>query len=52
MTIQVYCEKCGWINEKDTKFENIEEGFDGADILTFVCPICKKQRKSQRFGRR
>lgn len=30
---------------------NIEEDFDGADKVTFVCPICGEQHKSRVYGR-
>lgn len=48
--IKVMCSKCGWINEKDVEFVNIEEDFQGADILTFICPMCGQKRKSHRVG--
>lgn len=49
--IRVNCGKCHkWINEKDTEFVDIEEDFQGADVLTFICPICKTEQKSRRFG--
>lgn len=31
---------------------NIEEDFDGADVLTYICPICGEAHKSRIFGRR
>lgn len=48
--IQVRCSECGWIDEDRTEFINIEEDFQGADILTFKCPKCGKVRKSRRYG--
>ena len=48
--IQVRCSKCGWIDENDTEFVNIEEDMQGADILTFICPKCKNEQKSRRYG--
>jgi len=48
--IQVKCSECGWINEEDTEFVNIEEDFQGADLLTFICPKCKMERKSRRYS--
>ena len=48
--IQVRCIKCGWIDEDKTEFVNIEEDFQGADVLTFICPVCKKARTSRRYG--
>ena len=50
-TIKVNCAGChSWIDEDQVKFINIEEGFDGADVLTFECPKCKTEQKSKRFG--
>ncbi len=50
-TIKVNCAKCHkWIDEKKTKFIDIEEDIQGADILTFECPLCKTEQKSKRFG--
>jgi len=49
--IRVHCKKClEWIDEKDTKFVDIEEDFQGADVLTFICPKCGTQQKSRRLG--
>jgi len=48
--IKVNCDECGHINEEDTEFIDIEEGMMGEDILTFKCPICKKTKRSKRFG--
>lgn len=31
-------------------FLDIEEDFDGADIVTFECPICGEQHKSRVYG--
>lgn len=49
-TITVRCPKCGWMDEKDVKFINIEEDMMGRDVLTFECPTCKMTRKSNRHG--
>jgi len=50
-TIQVHCSTCKeWMDEKTVKFENIEEGMRGEDILTFVCPKCNTTNKSMRVG--
>jgi len=38
------------VDEETTKFENIEEDFQGRDVLTFQCPKCKQTHKSLRFG--
>ena len=47
--IKVNCKECGWVNEKDVDFINIEEDLQGADKLTFKC-LCGKVRTSRRFG--
>ncbi len=47
--IKVHCAKCGLVNEAATRFVNIEEGPQGEDVLTFVCP-CGLQGKSKRLG--
>ena len=50
--IVVFCKKCNeWIAEGDTKFENIEEDFQGRDLLTYKCPYCKTSQKSYRVGK-
>jgi len=49
--VQVHCKYCdSWINEEKTKFVNIEEGMQGEDILTFVCPDCGQTSTSKRYG--
>jgi endogenous inhibitor of DNA gyrase (YacG/DUF329 family) len=49
--IKVNCGKCHkWIDETEVIFVNIEEDFEGADMLTFKCPFCKTEQKSRRFG--
>jgi SPX domain protein involved in polyphosphate accumulation len=48
--IKVHCPEDGWVDEQDTEFVNIEEDIQGADILTFICPHCKQQRKSRRYA--
>ena len=48
--IQVRCSECGWVDEDDTEFVNIEEDFQGADQLTFICNKCNTQSKSKRYG--
>lgn len=51
--IEVYCGKCKqFINEDLVEVLNIEEGFDGADQMTFICPVCNEEQKSKRFGRK
>ncbi len=48
--ILVRCSKCGDVDEKKVKVLNIEEDFQGRDVLTFECPKCGETRKSLRFG--
>ena len=49
--INVNCSKCRkWVDEKLTTFVNIEEDFQGCDVLTFICPYCRTEQKSRRFG--
>jgi len=49
--IQVRCSYCEiWINEDKTEFVNIEEGMQGEDILTFICPDCGQTSKSRRYA--
>ena len=48
---QVHCNECGWTDEDKTKFVNIEEDIQGADVLTFECPTCGKVKKSRVYGR-
>lgn len=38
------------VPEKDVEFVDIEEDFEGRDVLTFVCPVCGETHKSLRFG--
>jgi hypothetical protein len=40
-----------WIDEQLVEFIDICEDIDGADILTFKCPICNEHHTSKRFGR-
>jgi len=50
-TIKVRCGKCNdYVDEDDTEFVNIEEGMQGEDILTFICPICNTRQRSRRLG--
>ena len=47
-----FCKECSeWIAAGDTKFENIEEVFQGRDLLTYKCPYCKTSQKSYRVGK-
>lgn len=39
------------VNEKDAgEMSNIEEDFQGADVVTFVCAKCGNVHKSRRYG--
>ena len=50
-TIYVRCHKCDdWIDEEKVDFIDIEEDFQGRDVLTFKCPICKVTARSLRRG--
>jgi hypothetical protein len=50
-TIKVYCTVCReWIDEKDVLFEDIHEGVQREDILTFTCPEGHKHQVSRRIG--
>jgi uncharacterized Zn finger protein len=49
--IRVRCSECGDIDERDVEILNVEEGMQGEDVLTFVCPNCGCLRKSERRGR-
>lgn len=42
----VRCPKCGWVKTDKVKFLNIEEDFEGRDVMTFECPQCKSEGKS------
>ena len=39
------------VDEQEVEFVNIEEDFFGADMLTFKCPVCGENHKSNRYGR-
>lgn len=48
---KVHCKNCpAWVNVDDTEFINIEEDFQGADLMTFECPHCNTKQKSRIFG--
>ena len=38
------------ISETDVEIINIEEDIQGRDLLTFICPKCKKQHTAYRLG--
>ena len=49
MIVKVFCEVCDdWINELNVKTTNIEEDYEGRDILSFDCPECDHHQKSFR----
>jgi hypothetical protein len=49
--IKVYCKVCNqWYDEAKVMFINIEEGDRGQDIMTFKCPQCHSEQKSNRVG--
>lgn len=49
--IFVTCRKCRKeFEEVEVEFLNIEEDFDGRDVLHFKCPACGKKTKSWRRG--
>ena len=51
--IVVFCTECDeWMAEADTTFEGIEEDFQGRDIITYKCPLCKSTQTSYRVGKR
>lgn len=45
----IECEK-DWIPETEVEATNIEEGPQGEDILTFICPKCKRTHRSRRIS--
>ena len=43
----VTCSKCGVEhNTKQVETLNIEEDAESRDVITFICPLCNKQRTS------
>jgi len=49
--IKVKCKNCEeWYNENLVKSLDIEEDFQGRDILTFKCHQCETVQKSIRLG--
>lgn len=43
----LYCSTCKESkDEEKTEFIDIEENIYGEDVLTFICPDCKKEQKS------
>ena len=35
-----------WVDVESVTFLNIEEDFEGRDVMTFVCPKCGNSHKS------
>lgn len=51
LTIQVFCGICQtYFDETKVEFIDIEEDMQGHDVMTFKCPLCKKERRSKRLG--
>lgn len=49
--VVVYCSTCQeYIDEEKVEFVDIEESMIGEDILIFICPKCKKRKRSRRLG--
>ena len=49
--IQVFCGPCQtYFDETKVEFIDIEEDIQGHDVMTFKCPVCKKERRSKRLG--
>lgn len=49
--MHVRCSECGECHGPDeVEFVNIEEDFQGRDLLTFVCPITLKETKAYVLG--
>ena len=48
---KVHCKDCKmFVDVDDIEFVDIEEDIQGVDVMTYVCPHCKKQQKSKVFG--
>ena len=39
------------MDEQLVTFVDIEEDFEGCDVMTFTCPHCHQDHKSRRYGR-
>jgi Zn finger protein HypA/HybF involved in hydrogenase expression len=49
--IKVRCKECDeWKDETTVETLDIEEDFQGRDILTFKCPDCGTKQRSLRLG--
>lgn len=38
------------IDEKQVTIYGVAEDFQGADVVTFACPLCNKTHESRRYG--
>ena len=49
--IRVYA-RCimAYIDEVDVEFVDVQEDFEGKDVLTYICPHCLEEHQSKRFG--
>lgn len=50
ITLLPGCDFSHRLREDEVEFLGIEEDFEGADVLTFRCPLCKQVHKSRRYG--
>lgn len=49
--IRVFCGKCQtYFDETKVEFVHIEEDIQRQAVMTFICPTCKKKRRSKRLG--
>jgi hypothetical protein len=47
----VVCRECGGTHEPNViKTLNVEEDFDGRDVLEYICPVTEEPTKSLIFG--
>ena len=44
--VMLQCNKA-WVAIDDVEFEGIQENIFGEDVVTFVCPVCKKSHDSK-----
>lgn len=49
--MKVYCSECGELHTmEEVNFLNIEEDFQGRDLMSFVCNYTNTTQKSNVFG--
>jgi hypothetical protein len=49
--MKVYCFECSDLHTtEEVKFLNIEEDFQGRDLMTFECPETNTEQKSNVYG--